>query len=149
MVNIHQEHTSSFSFFRGLTLNCSKQTRLGLIQIMMRFYASSSKSQPVALRMKNSWLSVRCIFQIARDVIYSILQQSVRRQRVFSPSGNIPLVSFKNRLYKGDANSKDCDNNAQAETPSVINSLSGPDNNSCCNTSEVTGMGKAHLKNIV
>lgn len=114
----------------------------------MRFYASSGKSQPVVLQMKNSWLSTRCIFWPDRDAMHSIFQQSIRRYRVFSPSGNIPLVSFKNRLYKGHANSKDCDNNAQAETPSVINSLSGPDNNSCCSTSEVISMGKAHLRNI-
>lgn len=127
-------------------MNCRKQTRLCLIQIMMRFYASSSKSQPVVLRTKNSWLSTRCIFWIARDAMYCILQQNIRRYKVFSPSGNIPLVSFKNRLYKGDANGKDRDNNAQAETPSVINSLSGPDNNSCCGTSEVIKHGQGSLK---
>lgn len=81
--------------------------------------------------------------------MYSIVQQSIRRYKVFPPSGNILPVSFKNRLYKGEANGKECDNNAQAETPLVINSLSVPDNNSCCSTLEVTGMGKAHFKNIV
>lgn len=58
------------------------------------------------LQTKSSWLPMRFICWLARVATGSILQQSSSRHRAFSPP-----VSLKNRLYKGDANGKECDDN--------------------------------------
>lgn len=51
-------------------------------------------------------------------------------------------MSPKNRSHKRDTEGKDCDNGAEGEHPSVTNSLSGPDNSSCCSLSQVTGTAR-------
>lgn len=58
------------------------------------------------LQTKSSCLPMRFICWLARVATGSVLQQSSSRHRVFSPP-----ASFKNRLYKGDANGKECDDN--------------------------------------
>lgn len=59
------------------------------------------------------------------------------------------MVLFKNRLYKGDASGKEHDDNIQAESPQLSTACLALTTIAVCSTLEVTGMGKAHLRNIV